>query len=131
MKCKFVIILLVLLAIGLTSAYAGSDRRLGTAGAQELVIPIGSRGTAMGGAVVASAYGVESMFWNPAGLASLEGTEAMFSHLPYMADIDVNFAGVATKIEGFGTLGAGAKVVSIGNIKETTEQYPDGTGREL
>ncbi|HKK21513.1 MAG TPA: PorV/PorQ family protein [candidate division Zixibacteria bacterium] len=131
MKCKLVIILLVLLAVSLTSAYAGSDRRLGTDGAQELVIPIGSRGTAMGGAVVASTYGVESMFWNPAGLADMEGTEAMFSHLPYLADINVNFAGVATRIEGFGTLGAGAKVVSIGNIQETTEQYPNGTGREF
>ncbi len=131
MKCKLVIILLVLLAVSLTTAYAGSDRRLGTDGAQELVIPIGSRGTAMGGAVVASTRGIESMFWNPAGLADLEGTEAMFTHLPYIADINVNFAGVATRIEGFGTFGVGAKVVTIGNIQETTEQYPTGTGREF
>lgn len=129
MKHKIAILLVVLLAVSLTSAYAGNSRRIGTAGATELLIPIGSRGTAMGGAVLSTTSGVESMYWNPAGLANMEGTEAMFTYLPYLADIDVNFVGAATYIEGFGTLGAGAKVVSIGDIEETTEDYPDGTGR--
>jgi hypothetical protein len=129
MKLKFLLLLVALLAVGLTSAYAGNDLRTGTAGAQELRVPYGSRGTAMGGAVVANAHGIESMFWNPAGLASLEGTEAMFSYLPYIADIDQNFVGIATSIEDFGTIGAGAKVMSIGDMVETTDAFPDGTGR--
>ncbi|MEW6411031.1 MAG: PorV/PorQ family protein [Candidatus Zixiibacteriota bacterium] len=103
--------------------------RLGTAGAQELLIPVGSRGTAMGGAVLSTTSGIEAMYWNPAGLASLEGTEAAFTYLPYIADIDVNFVGIAKGIEGFGTIGFGAKVVSVGDIEETTEDFPDGTGR--
>ena len=98
MKFKFVILLMVLLVISLFSAYAGNERRSGTAGAQELLIPIGSRGTSMGGAVLATVSGVESMYWNPAGLASLEGTEVMFSHLPYFADININYIGLATKV---------------------------------
>ena len=129
MKLRLLISLTVLLAVGLTSAYAGNASRVGTAGAQELRIPFGSRGTAMGGAVVANVYGIESMYWNPAGLATLEGTEASFSYLPYIADIDQNFVGVATAIEDFGTIGAGAKVMSIGDMDETTNEYPDGTGR--
>lgn len=129
MKNKLLILTMVLLVLSLSSAYAGNSLRLGTAGAQELLIPVGSRGTAMGGAVLSTTYGVESMYWNPAGLSSLEGTEAAFTYLPYIADIDVNYVGVATAIEGFGTIGAGAKVVSIGDIEETTEDLPDGTGR--
>ncbi|MEP0827534.1 MAG: PorV/PorQ family protein [Candidatus Zixiibacteriota bacterium] len=129
MKNKIVFLMLILLAASLSTAYAGSDRRLGTAGAQELRIPIGARGTAMGGAVTANASGVESIYWNPAGLASLEGTEAFFSHQPYIADIDVNFVGVATNMSDFGILGVGAKIVSIGDMEETTEEFPDGTGR--
>lgn len=131
MKHKTILVLMVLLAVSVTSVYAGNTQRIGTAGAQELLIPIGSRGTAMGGAVLSTTSGVESMYWNPAGLASLEGTEAMFTYLPYIADIDVNFVGVATYIEGFGTIGAGAKVVSIGDLEETTAEFPDGTGREF
>lgn len=83
----------------------------------------------MGGTLLANAYGIEAVLYNPAGLATLDGSEAMFSHLPYFADIDVNFGGIATAIEGFGTLGVAAKVTSIGKMEETTDQYPDGTGR--
>ena len=129
MKLKLVLVLAILLAVGFTSAYAGNADRIGSAGAQELRIPVGSRGTAMGGAVIANAHGIESMYWNPAGLASLEGTQAMFSYLPYIADMDQNFVGVATNIEDFGTLGAGVKILSIGDMEETTLEAPDGTGR--
>ncbi len=129
MKYKLFIVIMVLLVAGLSPAYAGNTLRLGTAGAQELLIPVGSRGTAMGGAVLSTVSGIESMYWNPAGLASLEGTEAAFTYLPYFADIDVNYVGIAKGIEGFGTIGFGYKGVSIGDIEETTEDYPDGTGR--
>jgi hypothetical protein len=129
MKLKLVFITAVLLVLGLSSAFAGNAARIGSAGAQELRIPYGSRGTAMGGAVVANISGIEAMYWNPAGLASLEGTEAMFSYLPYIADIEQNYFGIATSIEDFGTIGIGAKIMSIGDIEETTEVFPDGTGR--
>jgi hypothetical protein len=123
--------MIVLLAVSLGTAYAGNEDRIGTSGAQELLIPVGSRGTALSGSIVATTSGVEAMYWNPAGLASITGTQAMFSHQPYIADIDINFAGVATTIEDFGTIGFGAKVVSVGDIEETTEEYPDGTGRDF
>jgi hypothetical protein len=129
MKTKIILVMLVLLAISLNSAFAGSSLRIGTAGGQELLVPIGSRGTAMGGSLVSLCNGVEAILYNPAGLGSLEGTEAMFSHLPYIADINVNFVGVGTYIEGFGTLAASAKIVSIGDMEETTNEFPDGTGR--
>ena len=129
MKYRFVLLLLVLLAVGLTSAYAGNSQRIGTAGGQELLIPIGSRGTAMGGAVVGNTYGVEAIYWNPAGLASLEGSEAMFTHLPYIADIDVHLGGLATSVEDIGVLAFATKVVSIGDMEETTQELPNGTGR--
>ncbi|MFZ1684298.1 MAG: PorV/PorQ family protein [Candidatus Zixiibacteriota bacterium] len=129
MKAKNIIVLVLLLTLCLTTAYAGNSKRIGTAGGQELLIPVGSRGTAMGGSVVSNTWGLESIYWNPAGLASLEGTEAMFSHLPYIADINVNFGAVGTTIENVGTLAFSAKVVAIGDMQETTNEYPNGTGR--
>ncbi|MCP4684275.1 MAG: PorV/PorQ family protein [bacterium] len=130
MKKKTLLLVIAILALGLSSAFAGNANRVGTGGGQELVIPVGSRGTAMGGAVVANSSGVDAIFWNPAGLADLyEGTEAMFMHLPYIADINVEYAALATAIEDFGTIGVSVKVTDIGDIEETTELYPDGTGR--
>ena len=129
MKYKLVVLLIVLLALSLSTAYAGNLLRSGTAGAQELMIPYGSRGTAMGGSVLSSVSGVEAMYWNPAGLAAMEGTEVMFTHLPYIADIEMNYIGFAKYVDGFGSIGVGAKILSIGDIIETTTDEPDGTGR--
>ena len=110
------------------SAFAGNEGRIGTAGALELRIPIGSRSIAMGGAAIAGVTGTEAIFWNPAGTAEIEGTEVAFSHLTYIADMDVSFAAVATRFGDFGTIGLSAKVLSMGDIEVTNELNPEGTG---
>jgi hypothetical protein len=109
---------------------AGSDLRMGTAGAQELRIPIGSRGTALGGAIGADAVGTDAIFYNPAGVALTDGTEAMFSNLQYFADMDLNYFAVCKAIEDFGSIAISAKILSVGDIVKTTwdQSGPEGTG---
>lgn len=119
---------IVLLAGAAGAAVAGSEQRKGTGGAHELKLPVGPRGSALGGAVVGDVTGVEAIFWNPSGMAGMEGTEALFSHTQYFADMKLNFAAVATKLGDWATLGVSAKVLSIGDIIVTTEDAPDGTG---
>ena len=128
MRNKTFLLIVALLLLTFQSVMAGNENRLGTAGAAELLIPVGSRGTALGGAVVANSYGIDAIFWNPAGLAWLEGTEAMAAILPYIADIDVTYFAIGKQIEDFGTIALTAKVVSIGKIEETTNAFPNGTG---
>ena len=129
MKNKAFLIVSIILVLSWCSVMAGDANRIGTAGAQELVIPVGARGAAMGGSVVANSVGVDAIYWNPAGLGSLyEGTEVMFGHQPYIADIDVEYFAGATYIEDFGVVGISVKVVDIGEIEETTEAMPNGTG---
>ena len=128
MRKNTILLVAALLLLALSSVQAGNQNRLGTAGATELLIPVGARGSSMAGAVVANSYGVDAIYWNPAGLAWLEGTEAIGSYLPYLADINVTHAAIGTNIEDFGAIALSVKVVSIGNIEETTELYPDGTG---
>ena len=77
----------LILAAGAASAHAGNGNRVGTSAAPELLIPVGARGTGMGGTGVADAAGTEALFWNPAGAAFAEGTEISFSYLEYIADI--------------------------------------------
>lgn len=129
MKHKLTILVAMLSTVFGSTVFAGSERKVGTAGALELTIPVGTRGVALGGAVVANPIGLESIYWNPAGLTSIEGTEAVFSYQPYLADMEMNFFGVATTIASFGTLAGSARVLSVGEIEETTEQLPEGTGR--
>lgn len=127
---KLVIICVISVLALASVSLAGSDRRLGTSGAQYLRIPVGSRGTAMGGAIGADVYGAEAIFYNPAGVAMIEGTEVMFSHLNYFADMDLNYFAVTTSIEDFGSIGFSAKILSVGEIVKTTwnASTVEGTG---
>jgi hypothetical protein len=128
MRIKQFIICIAIVLLTASCLYAGGSERIGTAGAQELRIPVGSRVTAMAGANVSDVSGAEALFWNPAGVAYQEGTEAMFSHLEYIAGIDVNYFGVSTDLGDFGFLGLHAKVISIGEMEVTTTDQPQGTG---
>ena len=99
-----------------------------TNGAFELQIPVGPRGTALGGTVGSDATGVEALFYNPAGVGLTQGTEALFTHTQYFADMKLNYAAIAAKMGNFGVLGFSAKVLSIGDVIVTTEDAPEGTG---
>jgi len=124
-----VLMFLLVATIMMSIAFAGSDKRRGTAGAQELLIPVGSVGTAMGGSYSAVISGIEAAYWNPAGVALLEGNgEAIFSHMNYIADINVEYAGIASRVGSLGVLGATLKTIDFGEIPVTTTERTDGTG---
>lgn len=126
---KFLIIVAILL-IGVNSIYAGGGVRNGTGGATELLIPVGTRGIAMGGADVATSTGIEALFWNPAGAAIMNNSATLlFSHMNYIADIGVEYGAVSANFEGFGVVSLAIKSLAIGDIPVTTVDQPDGTGQ--
>jgi hypothetical protein len=121
--------LLAMLVVSVAPVDAGTRRRRGTAGATELLIPVGSRGTALGGTFAAGISGIEAMYWNPAGVAATgRSAELMVSHLNYLADIDVNYVATYANFSGLGALGVSFKTLSFGNIPVTTVESADGTG---
>jgi len=125
---KLFLSLFILLGIT-TVTFASGGERTGTGGASQLNIPVGARSMAMGGANIASAYGIEALYWNPAGVAKLDKSVAVtFSHMTHIADIGVQYGAVAAKIEGFGVVSFNVKSLSIDDIFVTTTQDPDGTG---
>ena len=108
---------------------SAESNRAGTNSGSELLIPVGAKYIAMGGASVASATGLEAIYWNPAGLDRTEyGTAAMFSHMSYVADISVSYIALSTQFSGLGTFGLSFKNLGFGDIPITTEDNPDGTG---
>jgi len=124
------LVLVILFAAG--EIFAGGGSRNGTAGATQLLIPVGARGVAMSGATLVGATGVEGLYWNPANIASGEySTSVMFSHMQHIADINVEYGAVATNIEGFGSIGLSIKSLGIDEIPITTVQNPDGTGQNF
>ena len=131
---KFNRIILLVLACAMlmltVSANAGIGKRIATAGATELLIPVGARGTALGGANLSAVTGIDAMYWNPAGVVnSTQRAEAMFSHLEWIGDVKVDYLAASATVGSFGAFGLNIKTLNFGDITETTVDNPDGTGR--
>ncbi len=123
---KLLIIFTVLLFC--SSLYAGDVSRKGTTGAEQLLIPVGAKGIATGGAMLATLSGLESVYYNPAGLARHQGGEAMFSYMSYLADINVSYFAASAGLGDFGSIALSFKTFDFGDIPVTTIEFPDGTG---
>ncbi len=129
MKMQFLFgVVILLLCLGTGVASAGNSDRIGTAGAQELTIPNSARGMALGEGAVADAGGVEMLYYNPAAIAGVRTVEAYFTHLSYIADMTKDYVAIAAT-SNIGTIAVSVDVFQIGDIIETTEESPDGTGR--
>lgn len=105
----------------------GEDRA-GTEGFQFTKIAVDPRSAAMGNSNMADAYDASSLYWNPALSARLEGSNVMLSHTRYFAGINLDYFSVVQKVGDF-ALGGSVQYLSSGEITETTEFQPFGTGR--
>jgi len=111
-----------------TPALAGNETRVGTAGANELLLPVGSQATALSGSMNAMVSGVEAIHWNPAGVSRSSGVEVMFSNLQYIASINMNYFAVSSNFEGIGSFALSLRSLDFGDIPVTTVENPEGTG---
>ncbi len=123
---KLLTVILILLCI--SAAYAGDVSRKGTTGADQLLIPVGARSIATSGAFVSNTLGVESIYYNPAGLDPSGTSEAMFSYMSYIADINISYFAAGANLGSLGSFGFSFKAIDFGNIDVTTNDEPDGTG---
>ncbi len=121
------VVLCVALAVVVESVSA-QNKRIGTAAAPELLIPVGGRDLAMGGSSIATSTGLEAIHWNPAGLGRMKhSAEGMFSNMTYIADIAVNYGAVGASFGDFGVVALSVKALNFGDIPLTTEDDPENT----
>lgn len=126
---KSAVFLMLVLAVLSISALAANKDRIGTSGAQELLIPVGARGVALGLSGSVFTTGVDAIYWNPAGLSRMSNSvQAEFSQMSYIADIGVSYGAIGVAAGDVGYLGFSLKSLSFGNIPVTTTSFPDGTG---
>lgn len=125
-----IFVAVVILTLAVNISFSGPRDKFGTSAAPELLIPVGSIGTALSGSNLSSIQGIDAMYWNPAGLAVLNSSrgEALFSHMNYFADMRVEYFSAGVNLGGLGTIGVGLKSLVVGDIEETTEIQPEGTG---
>tara|TARA_B100000029_G_scaffold134504_1_gene128825 strand:+ start:8285 stop:9394 length:1110 start_codon:yes stop_codon:yes gene_type:complete len=100
----------------------------GTTAAQFLKIGIGARGTAMGGAFAAIDGDISSMYWNAAGIASMNRLETMFVDGDWLAGVRLQYLGFSIPIHRIGVLGLSVTNLSVPEDKVRTISEPEGTG---
>ena len=103
--------------------------KVGTYDGQFLKIPIGARATGLGGTFVAVADDASSVYWNPAGIARLQGNTVAIHHANWVADVNLT-QGTYVFSLGFlpGMLAFNARSLYMDDMKRTTVFRPDGTG---
>ncbi len=103
--------------------------KVGTAGAQFLEIGVSARAIGMGEAFLGLADDASALYYNPGGLARLERTELMVTHIDYPANIGYEFIGFVTPVpELFGNIGLATYWLHTDQMKVTTYENPEGNG---
>lgn len=124
-KSKIALVAILILSV----SFAGTIRSQGTAGATQLLIPVGAQTIALSTANGATVSGVEGIFLNPAGAANLgSGFQGLASNMSYLADIDVTNVGFISNIGSLGTFGLNIKSLDFGKIAVTDANNTEGTG---
>lgn len=85
---------------------------------QFVKIGVGARETALGESGIASVRDVNSVFWDPAGIAGIEATEASFSYNAWFGGMKHLAGGIGGRIPGVGVLAASIVSLNYGDIPE-------------
>lgn len=118
---------LIIIYIVLAGCVFGQSK-VGSTAAPFLNIAVGPRAVAMGGAFIATANDVTSLYWNPAGASRAEINSAFFSHSKWFADINYSWAGAMVNLGSVGAVGLSLGYLNYGDLEVTTLREPEGTG---
>lgn len=119
---------ILIIMIFFSCTYGQEFSKTGTAAAQFLKIPVGARAVALGNSFAAVANDATSLYWNPAGIASLNKIDINFTHTQWIADLNHNFFGAVIPIDDRSAAGFGVISLAYGSMEITTIDKPKGTG---
>jgi hypothetical protein len=123
MSNKIVIYILIM-----TCFVLAQYERPGSTAAQFLKIDVSPRGTGMAGAYISVVSGAEATYYNPAVIAEMEGTDIVFNHNEWFADINHEFVAIAHNFGDYGAFGLSVTGIYTNEMKVRTPLQPDGTG---
>ena len=113
---RLILTVLLMLTISIGIVNAALDSKTGTVSASFLKIGIGARAAGMGEAFGAVADDVTAMYWNPAGVAQIEQTEATFMHSFWLESMSYEYLGLAYPLGG-SAIGVSVSYLGISDIE--------------
>ena len=125
-KIGFFLILCVLTTAG--SAFAQGFGKVGSAGVHALKLGVGAKAAAMGESFVAVADDPSALYWNPSGIARLEGISVLGSYIQWPAEIAFSTVGVTYNLGARGSVGVSFSTLTTGYMNVRTVFHPEGTG---
>lgn len=114
---------LLLCAIALLTA-SSFAQKVGSTSMQFLHVMPSARGTALGDAYTVMATGSDAVFWNPSGVALVEGHQLSSTYINWIFDTQQGALSYAFPISGFGAVGLQIQYVDFGEFEETTNDRP-------
>jgi hypothetical protein len=117
------VLIVAFAALGLfaVSSAQSVNSNVGTSGFSFLKINSGARAVSMGGAFTGLADDVSALYYNPAGLATLEGKHWIVGYHNYFIDLQSGLLGFTTEIDYGTVLGVYASYLDYGDFVETTD----------
>jgi hypothetical protein len=132
---------IILINIKITSAcfliillFAGQNfaqNKTGTTIGQFLKIEPSSRVVALGNAGASLSGEISNIFYNPASLGRLQGTDIQFTFNKWLADITYNYMAAGINVEGVGTFALVGTLLNSGEMDVRTVENPLGTGERF
>lgn len=122
--------------IGLLSS-AVFGQKVGTTSMQFLKVMPVARAAALGDAYSVLSSGADAVFWNPANVTHLEGSELSTTYTMWMMDTKLGALSYATSLENYGAVGISLQYVDYGEMQEAIwnrpyskfDPFPGLTGR--
>jgi len=111
---SWIIIILIVAFFGKVTI-AASDG--GRTSADFLQIGLGADAAGMGGAYTAVSTGAISTYWNPAGLAGMDGHQVALGHFSWLQDINLEHGSFAYSLDNGTVLAASMTFLSYGKIE--------------
>ncbi len=136
-KKRFIFSLCAFLIIGSGISWAQKDNvafvadvsGVGTSAAAFLEIGVGARAMAMGGAYASVANDPTALYWNPAGIAWINGAQCELMHNRWLVDTDYDFLGLVLPVPTMrSVLGVSVSTLYYGRDQVRTVERPEGTG---
>jgi Type IX secretion system protein PorV len=121
---KKTMMLVLMGTVGFFYSSVSYAQKVGSTSMQFLKVMPCARATALGEAYTVWATGAEAIFWNPAGLATIENMELSTTYIDWLFDAQQGALSYALEVQGFGALGLQVQYIDYGEFEETTNERP-------